>query len=328
MDGLKKQDVFKGLANAVVDAVVKSGSSIRLRPKNILFHQGNPAKACYLVNRGRLKLTKLNEEGKEIILRYIGAEELTAAIAVFKGWTYPVTAESIEETDITGWSKPVMMELMRRYPDISINLLGIILERIVDMQDRYLEICTEQVDQRIARSLLRIMRKAGSKTEEGIHIDIPLSRQNIADYSGTTLYTVSRTLSSWEKKGWIQSGREQIVVTDPHAMVQFAETGLNTAPAGHHTRIIFSHTPFLKSNFVCVSAKTSSKKKSAIFRLNTDSLIELMLIGATAVMMIYIAADEWMPAAQDGSGRQTIFFSFPASSTPCCLNISADLIPG
>ncbi|MBI9082790.1 MAG: Crp/Fnr family transcriptional regulator [Desulfobacterales bacterium] len=178
-----------------------------------------------MVNRGRLKLTKLNEEGKEVILRYIGVEELTAAIAVFKGWTYPVTAESIKETEVTGWNKQTMMQLMRRYPDISINLLGIILERIEDMQDRYLEVCTEHVDQRIARSLLRIMRRAGFKTAEGIHIDIPLSRQNIADYSGTTLFTVSRTLSAWEKRGWIRSGREQIVVTDPHALVQFAETG-------------------------------------------------------------------------------------------------------
>ena len=118
-----------------------------------------------------------------------------------------------------------MMQLMRQYPDIAINLLGIILERIDDVQHRYLEVCTEHVNQRIARSLLRLMRRAGSKTPEGIHIDIPLSRQNIADYSGTTLYTVSRTLSAWEKKGWIQSGREKIVVTDPHALVIFAETG-------------------------------------------------------------------------------------------------------
>jgi len=62
-------------------------------------------------------------------------------------------------------------------------------------------------------------------TRSGIQIDIPLSRQNIAHYSGTTLYAVSRTLSAWEKNGWIKSGREQIVVTDPHALVQFSETG-------------------------------------------------------------------------------------------------------
>lgn len=140
-----------------------------------------------------------------------------------KNGTYPVFAESIQETDVIGWNHSTMMKLMRRFPEIAINLLGIVLTRIDDVQQRYLEICTEQVDQRIARSLLRLMRWKGIKNEKGVLIDIPLSRQSIADYLGTTLYTVSRTLSAWEKKGWIETGREKIVVTDPHALVAFAE---------------------------------------------------------------------------------------------------------
>jgi CRP-like cAMP-binding protein len=222
---LQKSDIFKNLTRGQLAGIFKKGRTIKLKPKTVLFHQGVPAHSCFLVNRGRLKLTKLNEQGKEVILRYIGSGEVTAAITVLKNWTYPVTAESIEETDIVGWDKSTILELMHQYPDIAVNLLSIILERIDDVQHRYLEVCTEHVDQRIARSLLRLMRRAGSKTSEGIRIDIPLSRQNIADYSGTTLYTVSRTLSAWEKKGWIHSGREQIVITDPHALVQFAETG-------------------------------------------------------------------------------------------------------
>ncbi len=222
---LHQSDIFKGLADQQYTDLVKSGRSKTLQPKDILFHQGDPAISCALVNRGRLKLTKLNEQGKEVILRYIGTGEVTAAIAVLKNWDYPVTAESVEKTDVTVWDKPTMIQMMRAYPDIAINLLGIVLERIDEVQSRYLEVCTEHVDQRIARSLLRLMRRAGLKTREGIRIDIPLSRQNIADYSGTTLYTVSRTLSAWEKKGWISSGREKIVVTAPHALVRFSETG-------------------------------------------------------------------------------------------------------
>lgn len=224
-DSLHKSEIFKGLTSQQYADLLKKGRSIKLQPKSILFHQGDPAISYFLVNRGRLKLTKLNEQGKEVIFRYVGAGELTAAVAVLKNWSYPVTAESIEETDVTGWDKSTMTQFMHQYPDITINLLGIILERLDDVQHRYLELCTERVDQRIARSLLRLMRRAGSKTRDGVQIDISLSRQNIADYSGTTLYTVSRTLSAWEKNGWIKSGREQVVVTDPHALVQFAETG-------------------------------------------------------------------------------------------------------
>jgi CRP-like cAMP-binding protein len=224
-ESLHISDIFKGLTSQQYADILKKGRNRTLQPKNILFHQGDVAINFILVNRGRLKLAKLNEQGKEVILRYIGAGELTAAVAVLKNWDYPATAESVEKTDITVWDKPAMMEIMHQYPNIAINLLNIILERTDDLQNRYLEVCTEHVDQRIARSLLRIMRRAGSKTRSGIQIDLPLSRQNIADYSGTTLYTASRTLSAWEKKDWIKSGREKIIITNPHALVQFAENG-------------------------------------------------------------------------------------------------------
>ncbi len=223
-DSLQKSDLFKGLTAEQNDAVFKSGLRKKLHPKNILFHQGDSAKKFYLVNQGRLKLTKLNEQGKEVIFRYIGAGEVTAAVAVYKNREYPVTAESVEETDVTGWDRQTMMQLIRRYPDIAINLLDITLDRVEDVQNRYLELCTERVEQRIALTLLRLLRSAGVKTSEGIYIDIPLGRQNIADYTGTTLYTVSRTLSSWEKRGWIKSSRERVVITDPHSLVQFSET--------------------------------------------------------------------------------------------------------
>lgn len=220
---MNNSEIFKNLTDEQYADLLRNGRRHQLQTKTVLFHQGDPAEACFLLHRGRLKLTKLNEQGKEVILRYISAGELTAAVAVLKHRDYPVTAESIGETDLTSWDRPAMIEMMRKYPDVAINLLEIILERIDDVQERYLEVCTEQVDQRIARTLLRLMRRAGSKTNAGVRIDIPLSRQNIADYSGTTLYTVSRTLSAWEKKNWIKSGREQIIVTEPHALVLFAE---------------------------------------------------------------------------------------------------------
>lgn len=222
-NGISESTVFDCLTSEQLAGLLKDGRHAKLYPKSILFHQSDPATNCYMVNRGRLKLTKLNAQGNEVIIRYINSGELTAAVAVLKNSKYPVTAQAIEDTEVVGWDKPMLIRMMRQYPDIAINLLGVLLERLDDVQDRYLEICTEQVGRRIARSLLRLMRRAGSKTPEGIHIDIPLSRQNIADYAGTTLYTVSRTLSAWEKNGWIKSGREQVVITNPHALVLFAE---------------------------------------------------------------------------------------------------------
>jgi CRP-like cAMP-binding protein len=203
---LHKSDMLKGLTDEQCAKVAQGGQNEKLHPKRTLFLQGDPAQKCYMVNRGRLKLAKLNELGKEVIIRYIGVGEMTAAVAVLKDLDYPVTAEAVAETEVTGWDKPTFLRLIHDYPEIAINMLGVVLERLDDVQHRYLELCTETVEQRIARTLLRLMRRAGSRTRDGILIEIPLSRQSIADYSGTTLYTVSRTLSAWEKIGWFNPG--------------------------------------------------------------------------------------------------------------------------
>ena len=220
---LGQPDVLKGLTDARYAEMVQGGQRETLPPKRTLFLQGDPAERFYVVIKGRLKLSRLSELGKEAIIRYIGAGEMAGAVAVLKGKDYPVTAEAVEETDVAGWDKPALLQQLRAHPEIAVDMLAVVLERLEEVQQRYLELCSEGVEQRIARSLLRLMQRAGTRCANGILIDLPLSRQNIADYSGTTLYTASRILSAWEKNGWVQSGREKVIITDPHALVKFAE---------------------------------------------------------------------------------------------------------
>jgi CRP-like cAMP-binding protein len=217
--------VLAGIDARYHEAILARGRRMALEAGQTLFHQGTAARRCYLVTAGRLKLVKLHEQGKEAVLRYIGPGEMTAAIAVFKEKNYPLTAQAIGETRVVGWDKATIVALMMEFPPLAINLLQAALERLDEVQTRYLELNAEQVEQRLARALLRIMKHSGRRTTQGILIDFPLSRQELADYAGTTLYTVSRTLSAWEKRGWVQSGRERITITDPHALVLFSEAG-------------------------------------------------------------------------------------------------------
>lgn len=220
-----QSDFFVGLEEEKVFDIFSLGHRCVYESGTTLFREGEPAAKFYLILNGRLKLSKLHEDGKEAIVRYINPGEITASVSVFKGKNYPVTAQTVGSSEVVEWNRETMQELMAAYPQIAINLLGMVVARLDDIQSRYLELQTERVEQRIARSLLHIMKQAGRKAEEGILIDFRLSRQELADYTGTTLYTVSRILSGWEKKGWISSGRERIIIVDPHALVTFAETG-------------------------------------------------------------------------------------------------------
>lgn len=80
-----------------------------------------------------------------------------------------------------------------------------------------------RTERRVAHALLRLVRQAGRRVEGGVEVDFPLSRQDIAAMTGTTLHTVSRILSGWETRGIVESGRQPVTIRQPHALVAIAE---------------------------------------------------------------------------------------------------------
>jgi CRP/FNR family transcriptional regulator, nitrogen oxide reductase regulator len=218
-----KPDFLFGLSENQVEEIAGRGRVRDLKAGAVLFRQGDPATHAFIVTEGRLKLGILHELGKEILVRYIGPGELAAMVTVLDGRDYPVSARAVGATRVVALEKKAMLSIMKEYPSVPINMIRNSLDRLEELQNRYLELYAEQVERRIARSLLRIMKQSGKRSGDEIVIDFPITRQELADYTGTTLYTVSRTLSAWEKKGWVKSKRERIIIANPHALVLFAE---------------------------------------------------------------------------------------------------------
>ncbi|MGM0424241.1 MAG: Crp/Fnr family transcriptional regulator [Thermodesulfobacteriota bacterium] len=198
--------------------ILQAGNQKTFAKDDFVFHQGDRAKKCYFLLSGQLKLTKLHEDGREAVIRYISPGGLAAATAVLKENLYPVTALALCQATVISWDKEMLLKIMQQHPQVAINVLSIVLERLEDMQQRFLQISSEQTERRIARALLGIMQYAGTKTKEGIRIDLDLSREDLANFTGTTHYTVSRILSDWTRKGWIATYRRQIIVKDAHAL--------------------------------------------------------------------------------------------------------------
>ncbi|MCG8550981.1 MAG: Crp/Fnr family transcriptional regulator, partial [Desulfobacterales bacterium] len=197
---------------------IKFGTARHMQSKAYLFHEGEPAQRCYLVAKGCLKLSKLNLQGREVIIRYISSGEMTATPIVLRGGVYPVTAQAIKETEVISWDRRGFLKIAREHPEITLDLITLLFERMEDLQQRYLDLCSEQAPRRIAKFMISLMASTGRKKENGIYIDIPLSRQNIADHIGASMFTVSRTLSDWEKNGWLKSSRQNVTITDPDAL--------------------------------------------------------------------------------------------------------------
>jgi CRP/FNR family transcriptional regulator, nitrogen oxide reductase regulator len=215
--------LFKDLPPTDLADVISLGTKRSVDQGAFLFYQGDPANLICVLLEGKLRLTQVTPEGQQVILRYIQPYEEFAVIAVLSSVEYPASAEAVEKSTVLTWNEQVMQQLMERYPRIAVNAIQVLSDRVREFQDRLREMSTERVERRIARTLLRLARQAGREIDEGILIDLPLSRQDLAEMAGTTLFTVSRTLSSWESLGYIQSGRERVTLRMPHSLVVIAE---------------------------------------------------------------------------------------------------------
>jgi CRP-like cAMP-binding protein len=220
---VRQSSVFRKLDISAMDAVFRSACERKVRQGEFFFLQGDASGSFYVLDEGRVRLTRLTAEGHQVILRFIGPGQPFGAVSAFNESQYPTSAEAVIDSTAVYWEGEAMNALMERFPRITLNFLSMLTEQVRELQDRYVELSTERVERRVARTLIRLTRSAGRKVSEGVLIDISLSRQDLAEMTGTTLYTVSRILSRWEDRGIVRSERERIIITYPHGLVIIAE---------------------------------------------------------------------------------------------------------
>lgn len=220
---LPRVPLFAGLDRRTLDEVAAAARLRTIEAGERLFGEGDPAEAFFVIQTGSVKLTQLSPEGHQIVLRVIGPGDPCGGVAAFGGLAYPVGAEALNDVCVYEWAGPVMADLMERHARLAVNALRLVAERLHELQVQYRHLATERVERRVARALIRLSAQAGRPVEGGMLIDLRLSRDDIAQMTGTTLYTVSRIVSGWEARGILESGRQRVVVRRPEALTAIAE---------------------------------------------------------------------------------------------------------
>ena len=220
---LTRVPLFEGLPADALARIIRLAHPRQLEIGAFFFSEGDKAESFFVLSSGRVKLTQLTPEGHQVVLRLISPGDAFGGVGAFGDPTYPVTAEAVEPSIAMAWTSTTMRQLLETEPKIAMNALRFVADRYHDLQRRYRQAMTERVERRVARALLRLVHDAGRRVDAGVEIAFPVSRQDVAEMTGTTLYTVSRLLSAWEDQGIVRSGRQRIVLTNPHALVAIAE---------------------------------------------------------------------------------------------------------
>ena len=215
--------IFAGLGPNDIDEILREARSVRYAKGSAIFDQGAEAHSFFVLLHGHLRVEKTTPQGQQIVVRYVSAGELFGVAQAMALTHYPATAVAVVDSVALSWPSASWPRLVARFPSLATGALQTVGNRLQDAQTRVIEMSSEQVEQRVAHALLRLAKQAGIKVEGGVEIDFPISRQDVAEMTGTTLHTVSRILSAWEQQGLVEGGRQRIVLRDPHKLFALAE---------------------------------------------------------------------------------------------------------
>ncbi|PQA89791.1 cyclic nucleotide-binding protein [Marinicaulis flavus] len=220
-----RMEFFVGLSPEGLNAVRASAHMEYVNKNDAIFAQGDNANRAFALAAGSVRIIQTGSDGKQAIIRFIAPGDLFGTVPLFTNNKLPADALAAERSLILSWSETDLFELIDRFPSIAVNIIRIIGARLAETQDRVRELATQCADQRIAHAILRLAAQAGHNVNGVTTIGIPLRRKDLAEFSGTTLHTASRTLAAWEKTGLLMSQDQHLTIRDISAIARIADKG-------------------------------------------------------------------------------------------------------
>lgn len=181
-----------------------------------IFREGDPANRFYVIKSGRVRLLKTAASGKEMVLEVMVPGQLCGGTSLF-GDVHRNGAQAVEATVVYGMSRAGYEELLSTNPKIARGIIKYLGAKLMDAHDVIISLVSSKVESRIASVIVRLCENHGSVTDDGILINIRLTRQDIADIVGSTVETTIRTISRFQKQGLLATVSGNLLVKNIHA---------------------------------------------------------------------------------------------------------------
>jgi CRP-like cAMP-binding protein len=187
-----------------------------------VFHIGEPAKHFHLILAGVWKLSQTAETGRIANLAFISAGEVVGVHSLGSALHW-FSADVIAPSRVLIWRAAALRTLVEQTPRLAKNICEIVSRQLSEFSDRFRELMTESVEQRIARTIMRLGEKFGMRQGPKLVIETTIPLEDLAGYAGTTLFTMSRILNQWQRKGLLHRKRSSMVVHDMELLRTIAD---------------------------------------------------------------------------------------------------------
>ena len=211
---LRVTPIFRRLAPQDRRTIAQAAHLERFDKGDLIFEQDTPSDNFYTIASGRVKIFKMLASGKDLILEVFGTGDPLGAVAAYDGRPFPASAAALDDTVCVVIPRAAFFRLLEEHPSLVRGLMLGMTIRLVELTNRLAELSGSRIEARLARLFLKLGREMGREERGGIFIPFPLTRQELADMTGTTIETCIRIMSRWGKQNVVLTEKDGFVLLD------------------------------------------------------------------------------------------------------------------
>ena len=212
---LRRSFLFESFQDDELADIISQSSIRRYMAGEYIFWEGDPPERFYLLTDGRVKVVKHGNAGRETVVAFFQPGDIFGEVAVLENKPYPASCLAVNDSSALVLDRQDFLAFIERHPALAMAMVGILSARLREAQSRLHDLAGERVDQRLARTLERLTEKLGP--------ELPFTRQDLADMSGTTLETTVRFLSRLKEGNIVASRRGLVIIKDRERLRLLAE---------------------------------------------------------------------------------------------------------
>lgn len=216
---------FQSLAPCVIETLSPFTCIYELEIGDVLYEQGTLAEEFYIVLEGGVRLAELTSSGKVVGLKIYGQGDVFGLLAISGNFPHPSRVEAIQPSVIIGISGQDARQVMVEFGEFGLLITDLLIKHVHVAHHRIREMGAERVERRLARTLLLLCQKFGRPTNDfdNISIDMPITQQDLAEFTASTVETVNRILKKWHQQELIHLSRMRITVLRPDELTAIIE---------------------------------------------------------------------------------------------------------
>jgi CRP-like cAMP-binding protein len=223
---LERHFLLHHLPVEVLDNLSRFARVQKFAKGDVIVRKGAAGNGMMAVVEGRVKISTVSPDGKEVILDFINPGEVFGEIALLDNRERTANAVAMEACQVMVLERRDFLPFLERHPQACIKLLSVLCGRLRQTNQLIEDSLFLNVASRLAKRLLDFTRQYGERRSEGILIHLKLSQQEIGALIGVTRESVNKQLSAWQERGWVKVSRGAILVTNIEALESVVDLDL------------------------------------------------------------------------------------------------------